>query len=101
MGELSSVPQIVNVWNECKPTIKFDLIREQMATILGITEHLLHVFERFYRADSARARQTGGFGLGLAIASAIVQSHHGSISAASQPGYKTTFTVTLPVNGAS
>jgi len=64
-------------------------------------EHLPHLFERFYRADSARARQTGGFGLGLAIASAIVQSHHGSITAASQPGYKTTFTVTLPVNGAS
>jgi len=55
MGELSSVPQIVNVWNECKPTIKFDLIREQMATILGITEYNKDTFYEKFRRDPPRS----------------------------------------------
>ena len=59
-------------------------------------EHLPHVFERFYRADSARARATGGFGLGLAISEAIVKAHHGLIEVTSTPGLGTTFTVSLP-----
>jgi two-component system OmpR family sensor kinase len=60
-------------------------------------EHLPHLFDRFYRADSARARESGGTGLGLAIARAIAESHHGKISVASEVGKGTTFTVTLPV----
>jgi len=63
-------------------------------------EHLPHVFERFYRVDSARARATGGFGLGLAISQAIVQAHHGHIDVTSEPGTGTTFIVVLPVNPA-
>ena len=59
-------------------------------------EALPHLFERFYRADSARARDTGGYGLGLAIAAAIAESHKGKISAASTAAEGTTFTVTLP-----
>ena len=59
-------------------------------------EHLEHLFERFYRSDSARTRDAGGYGLGLAIAKAIVQSHRGQISVASSDAEGTVFTVLLP-----
>lgn len=55
-----------------------------------------HVFERFYRADTARSRQDGGFGLGLAIVKWIAESHHGEVAVATAPGAGSTFTVTLP-----
>ncbi|MEG3437997.1 ATP-binding protein [Pannus brasiliensis CCIBt3594] len=55
-----------------------------------------HLFDRFYRVENARSRQTGGAGLGLAIAREIVRLHGGAIGVKSQPGERTTFTVTLP-----
>jgi len=59
-------------------------------------EHLPHVFDRFYRADPARARQTGGTGLGLAITRAFIQAHGGDISATSAgAGQGSTFTIVL------
>ena len=61
-------------------------------------EHLPHVFERFYRADSARDRGRGGSGIGLAIVKALTEAHGGHISVASRgPGHGTTFTVTVPI----
>jgi len=57
---------------------------------------LLHVFERFYRSDVSRSRSTGGFGLGLSIARAIVENLDGSIQISSDPGAGTTVEVTLP-----
>lgn len=54
------------------------------------------VFERFFRATSARASAIPGTGLGLAITKAIVEGHSGTISCASRPGYGSTFTISLP-----
>ncbi|MBN1994716.1 MAG: HAMP domain-containing protein [Anaerolineae bacterium] len=61
-------------------------------------EHLLHIFDRFYRTDPARSRDKGGAGLGLAITRAIVEAHGGTISVASPgvPGEGTIFTIVLP-----
>ena len=65
-------------------------------TGIGITpEAAPHVFERFYRADQARSREQGGFGLGLSIVKWIAESHKGTVQLSSQPGVGSTFTVLL------
>jgi signal transduction histidine kinase len=75
--------------------------REAVLTVhdtgIGIPEEALpRVFERFYRADDARNRQSGGVGLGLAIARELVTRHSGRISVTSTEGAGSTFTVRLP-----
>ena len=56
----------------------------------GVAEELLpHVFERFFRADRSRSRETGGAGLGLAICKSLVESANGSIEMLSEPGHGT------------
>ena len=56
------------------------------------------VFQRFYRADSARAHGQGGAGLGLCIAQSIAEAHGGHIQIDSTPGHGSTFTVCLPLH---
>jgi two-component system sensor histidine kinase SenX3 len=64
---------------------------------IGIAEgDVERVFERFYRADPARARSTGGTGLGLAIVKHIASNHGGSVSVRSTEGHGSTFTLRLP-----
>ncbi len=59
-------------------------------------DDLPHIFDRFFRADRARTRETGGSGLGLAIVQRLVEAHGGTISVTSTPGNGTTFEFTLP-----
>jgi signal transduction histidine kinase len=86
-------------------TVEIRLVREGRDEVLQIEDHgegidaesLPHVFDRFYRGDPSRTRNTGGTGLGLAICKAIAQKAGGSIAIASQRGQGTTVTVRLPV----
>ena len=64
----------------------------------GLTpEQAERAFERFYRADQARARQAGGSGLGLAIVAALVMAHGGRVSVEATPGSGATFRIALPL----
>ena len=84
--------------------VELELTRQQDKLRLAVRntgslippEHLPHLFERFYRADTARDRSHGGYGLGLAIAKAIVEHHRGSIAAVSRADTGTVFTALLP-----
>jgi signal transduction histidine kinase len=82
--------------------------REGHRLVLGVTdegrgisaEDLPRIFERFYRVDRARSRDTGGTGLGLAIVKHVAENHGGSVSVTSELGAGTTFEVTLPAASA-
>jgi len=64
----------------------------------GISPEVLpYLFERFYRADPSRSRQSGGAGLGLTIAKQLVEAHGGEIGAESEPGRGSKFSFTLPL----
>jgi len=64
---------------------------------IGIPKgHLDRIFERFYRVDRARSRETGGTGLGLSIVRHVALNHGGSVEVASQPGEGARFRMTIP-----
>jgi signal transduction histidine kinase len=86
-------------------TIVIQLERKQQQAALSIVDHgcgiaaadLPHLFDRFYRVNHDRSRQTGGVGLGLAIAQAIAKAHDGGIQVESELGRGSIFTVRLPL----
>lgn len=83
----------------CLTVLRYECQITVSDTGIGIApEEVSHLFERFYRADPSRTRQTGGVGLGLSIVQAIVQQHHGRIEVQSQPGHGSLFTVFLPLH---
>ena len=70
--------------------------------VSNTTEHLdklntEKIFDRFYRADDARNQKSGGYGIGLSVAKAIIQSLKGSITVQKQSENKLTFVVKLPL----
>ncbi|MFM2077533.1 MAG: hypothetical protein RJA49_1423 [Actinomycetota bacterium] len=78
--------------------------RQAGAIVIEVVDHgpgldaesAAHVFERFYRGDSSRARSTGGSGLGLSIAKSIVEAHGGRIAVTTAPGQGCRFRIALP-----
>ncbi|ADI09693.1 Histidine kinase [Streptomyces bingchenggensis BCW-1] len=89
-------------------TVRLSLARRGAGAVVQVgdtghgipAEHLPHVFDRFWRADAARGRATGGSGLGLSIARQIVTDHQGTIGVESAVGAGTTFTIELPTTAA-
>ena len=65
---------------------------------IGISEEFQEkIFERFYRVDKARSRETGGTGLGLSITQQIIQMHQGQIKVESKEDEGTTFSIRIPL----
>jgi two-component system sensor histidine kinase BaeS len=74
-------------------------VGEVRDTGIGIAvEDLPNVFERFYRVDKARSRESGGAGLGLSIGRWIAKAHAGTIEVQSSPGSGSVFQVRLPLS---
>lgn len=109
-GDKESIKKVINILidNAIKNTpadgsISVQLTSDKNKTEIRVSntgpgipaEHLDKIFERFYRVDTSRTRENGGYGLGLAIAKSIVEQHQGRIYARSNPGVDTTFVVEL------
>lgn len=112
-GDEKSLRQLISIlldnalkYSDPAGNISLELSRQGKSVHLSVfntcqemkKEHLAHLFDRFYRTDSSRNSQTGGYGLGLSIAAAITAAHRGRISASTDDGHSLRITVQLPVS---
>ena len=92
-------------YNRTEGTLHIAVYREEDNAVIRVTdtgvgvpeESIPHLFERFYRVDKARARKTGGSGLGLSIVRNMVERNSGTITVSSTLGEGSAFTVTFPI----
>lgn len=112
-GESRAVERLVNIlidnalkYSPCESIVSIDCRRENRYVNLHIVnssvapinkDELLHVFDRFYRTDTSRSSETGGHGIGLSAAKAIVAAHKGKIEAWTPDGNAFHITVLLPL----
>ncbi|MDW8014794.1 MAG: ATP-binding protein [Bacteroidia bacterium] len=94
--QYSPEDRIISVMWELTPNKKRVRISVQDEGIGIPPEHLPRIFERFYRVDKSRSRQSGGTGLGLSIVKELLQAHGEEITVRSQVGLGTVFTFALP-----
>lgn len=109
-GDESSIHQLVSTlvdnaikYSNEEGTIKISLSAAKKGSKIEVynttdkihKENLNKLFDRFYRADSSRSRETGGYGIGLSIAKSIVQAHNGKISVRSEDGKSICFTALI------
>lgn len=102
---LQNAIQYTSTGGKITVTLSTDETLEERMAVLSVSDtghgipegDLPRIFDRFYRVDAARSRQTGGYGLGLSICQSIVKLHRGEITAQSQLGQGSTFTVRLPL----
>lgn len=92
-------------YSQPEGTVQLRLLKEDYIAMIQVEDmgagiapaEQARIFDRFYRVNHDRSRQTGGAGLGLAIAQGIVQAHHGKIQVQSQLGKGSLFTIRLPL----
>lgn len=111
LGNVEQIKQVIMIlldnaikYVNPKGSIKVSLEKQHHAVMLSVTntgdgikqEDLARIFDRFYRVDKSRSRDSGGHGLGLAIAKTILTQHQGNINVTSVLHDYTTFSVELP-----
>ncbi len=94
-AKYSEPPAIISINLSVKEEEVYIEIRDQGRGIPS--EDIDHIFQRFYRVDKTHSRKLGGAGLGLSIVKTIIAKHDGTITATSEIGKGTTFTITLPL----
>lgn len=109
---IQAIGNVINnaiIYNNQPGTVTVEVSQKDNQAVIAVTdsgigmseEELAKVFNRFYRVDKSRSRQTGGSGLGLSIVKSIIKAHNGFISIKSEPLKGTTVTITLPIHKTS